>query len=120
MEAHDGINRMLLIQFRCKQLGIQAHCNVCQGHGDIATAEQREIADKWESQPPPTGDGYQMWETVSEGSPQTPVFTTLDGLVDWLVENHENVAGTFPSRDEWSTLLSGQAYGIDVETGSVV
>jgi hypothetical protein len=34
---------------------------------------------------PPTGKGYQMWETVTEGSPVTPVFTNAEDLAHWLV-----------------------------------
>jgi hypothetical protein len=34
---------------------------------------------------PLSGDGYQVWETVSEGSPISPVFETSDKLVNWLV-----------------------------------
>ena len=33
---------------------------------------------------PPAGDGWQLWETVTEGSPISPVFPTAEGLVDWL------------------------------------
>jgi len=36
---------------------------------------------------PPTGDGFQMWENTSEGSPQSPVFKTLDELCEWCAEN---------------------------------
>jgi hypothetical protein len=32
---------------------------------------------------------YQMYETVSEGTPVTPVFATLQELEDWLVEKGE-------------------------------
>ena len=32
---------------------------------------------------PPKGDGYQLWETTSEGSPASPVFETLDKLCEW-------------------------------------
>ena len=35
----------------------------------------------------PKGDGYQIWETVSEGSPITPVFATPEELARWCVEN---------------------------------
>jgi hypothetical protein len=43
--------------------------------------------DGWISDPiePPTGDGWQVWETVSEGSPISPVFATSADLVDWIV-----------------------------------
>ena len=30
---------------------------------------------------------YQLYETVSEGTPMSPVFETLDELAEWLIEN---------------------------------
>ena len=33
---------------------------------------------------PPTGDGWQVWETVSQGSPISPVFADRERLIDWL------------------------------------
>lgn len=38
----------------------------------------------WAPTEPPEGDGWQVWETVSEGSPITPVFPTAAALVDHL------------------------------------
>jgi hypothetical protein len=32
---------------------------------------------------PPEGDGWQAWETVSEGSPCSPVFATAEELIEW-------------------------------------
>ena len=34
---------------------------------------------------PPAGDGWQVWETVSEGSPISPVCASRDTLIAWLV-----------------------------------
>jgi hypothetical protein len=34
--------------------------------------------------PPPEGEGWQVWETVTEGSPISPVFPTREALIDWL------------------------------------
>ena len=39
-----------------------------------------------EEKPPPEGEGWQVWETVSDGSPVSPVFATADDLIDYLVE----------------------------------
>ncbi len=36
---------------------------------------------------PPAGDGYQLWETVSEGSPVTPVFEKPEELIDFLARS---------------------------------
>lgn len=82
--GHDGINRWILVKFRCKVLGIEMNCSTCKGEGDIATDEQRDAYENWKPTPPPTGEGWQVWETVSEGSPITPVFPTSEGLVDYL------------------------------------
>lgn len=82
--GHDAINRWILIKFRCQQLGISYKCAVCEGHGDVGTAEQRRARDEWVGTEPPTGEGWQVWETVSEGSPITPVFASSAELVDYL------------------------------------
>lgn len=85
ISGHDAINRGLLIRFRCKRLGIPLLCAVCKGHGTVETHEgQRSEADAWTPLDPPAGDGWQVWETVSEGSPVTPVFETAEGLAAWL------------------------------------
>lgn len=85
MLAHDAINRWILVRFRCNQLGIELNCSTCRGHADIATDEQRAEAEAWERTDPPAGEGWQLWEDVSEGSPVTPVFATSEELVDHLV-----------------------------------
>src|ERR1035437_1164735 len=73
-----------------------ADCPACQGHGNIATAEQRAILEV------PTGEGWQVWETVSEGSPITPVFATDVELIDWLVtEGTHCVATPWKRHEQW-------------------
>jgi hypothetical protein len=84
LDGHDAINRGILVEFRCKRLGITVKCPTCDGHGDLATPEQRQAADEWTGTEPPEGEGWQVWETVSEGSPITPVFPTADALIDHL------------------------------------
>jgi len=60
-------------------------CSVCDGHGEYERYPgQRAEREAWERTEPPTGDGWQMWETVSEGSPVSPVFATAEGLAQWL------------------------------------
>lgn len=55
-------------------------CPVCDGTGQGGTPEERKAADAWERTDPPAGDGWQLWETTSEGSPVTPVFATKEEL----------------------------------------
>lgn len=60
-------------------------CEHCGGTGEHEKYPgQRAERHAWESTEPPTGDGWQMWETVSEGSPVSPVFPDAEGLAQWL------------------------------------
>ncbi|GAA2107949.1 hypothetical protein [Streptomyces synnematoformans] len=60
-------------------------CPTCQGHGTVEKYPgQRAEADAWEWTEPPEGDGFQLWETVSEGSPISPVFPAPEGLASWM------------------------------------
>lgn len=58
-------------------------CARCDGSGIASDA--RAAYDAWKPTDPPAGEGWQVWETVSEGSPITPVFATADDLVTHLV-----------------------------------
>lgn len=54
---------------------------------------------------PPVGEGYQLWETTSEGSPISPVFATIDELCEWC-ENGATIIGSVKlSKKEWKKLL---------------
>lgn len=83
--GHDGINAHIVIQARCEREGIDEHCLTCKGHGSIEKyLGQRNEVEAWEPTEPPKGEGWQLWETVSEGSPVSPVFATADGLAAWM------------------------------------
>lgn len=61
-------------------------CETCHGRGHIeAYPGQAAEADAWEHDDPPVGDGWQLWQTVSEGSPISPVFATPEELARWMV-----------------------------------
>lgn len=54
---------------------------------------------------PPVGEGYQLWETTSEGSPVSPVFQTMDELCEWC-EKYATVFGSYKaSKEEWKEML---------------
>lgn len=83
--GHDGINASVVIRARCEREGIDDTCPTCKGHGSVEKYEgQRAEAEAWESTDPPKGEGWQLWETVSEGSPVSPVFATADELAGWM------------------------------------
>lgn len=116
---HDGINRMILIEYRCNRLGIPYWCDGCEGEGTIATAEQRAEHEEWEPTEPPKGDGYQLWESVSEGSPISPVFETPVALAVWLAAHPSGVTDRFSYAD-WLGVINEQVFGIDVASKAPV
>lgn len=55
---------------------------------------------------PPKGDGYQLWETTSEGSPKSPVFKTLEELCEWCEENATTFADFKATKEQWMKMLN--------------
>ena len=85
--GHDSINNWCVVSAECKRCGEPEMCSRCDGEGGLwPTNEIKAACEDWENTEPPEGDGWQVWETVSEGSPVTPVFTTREGLIDYLVD----------------------------------
>jgi hypothetical protein len=41
--GHDGINRCILIEQRCKRFGIPLHCETCDGSGYVYTAPKAHV-----------------------------------------------------------------------------
>lgn len=83
--GHDAINASVAIRARCEREGSDDTCPTCKGHGGIEKYEgQRAEAEAWEPTDPPKGGGCQLWETVTEGSPISPVFATAEELARWM------------------------------------
>lgn len=79
--GHDSLNQWICLKAECARLGVPHTCAVCEGAGDIWPSKEAEAAyEAWTPTNPPAGDGYQIWETVSEGSPISPVFSTPEDL----------------------------------------
>jgi hypothetical protein len=102
MDAHDGINRHILIRTRCKLLGLTRECPRCEGHGTVFRDDAHKAAyDAWEPQEIPTGEGWQIWSTTSEGSPITPVFETPEECARYASLNCTPFASIKWSYDQW-------------------
>lgn len=99
---HDAISASVAVRARCEREGVAERCSACEGEGSTATAEQRAAHEAWEPTEPPAGDGWQLWETVSEGSPISPVFASDVELAEWMTTNRCTVNG--PMRDFESAL----------------
>ena len=89
--GHDSLNQYLVSEFCAQRWGYDAKellwCSTCRGHGHtFETGYHRYICENWVKIEPPTGEGWQLWETVSEGSPISPVFADKAGLAQFMVE----------------------------------
>ena len=54
---------------------------------------------------PPTGDGFQLWETTTDGSPMSPVFAVLDDLCVWCAGNLSFAGKERGTLEEWREAL---------------
>lgn len=55
---------------------------------------------------PPIGEGYQLWETTSEGSPCSPVFASLDDLCEWCEKNATTFGSYTATKEECKQMLT--------------
>lgn len=98
--GHDAFDHWQAYAAVVKASGVPetwGRCATCDGDGETGTDEQRAAHEAWTSTEPPTGDGYQLWETVSEGSPISPVFETAELLAEWMTGNDCTVDGPMSS-----------------------
>lgn len=65
----------------------------------------------------PKGEGYQLWEDTTEGSPKSPVFETLEELCEWLADNNVSwFAKMTMTKEEWLESLSKREYLMPIFT----
>jgi len=111
--GHDAVNRGICIETRAKRFGIDdLDCKKCDGSGEFwSSPEDKIAAEEWESSDPPIGDGWQMWETTSEGSPISPVFDTPEKLARWLADTRASTFGSMTaSYDTWMKMIVGSGW----------
>lgn len=108
--GHDGINSGVCIDARCKREGVPVECATCGGKGSRWDSEEAEAtAEAWEREEPPPGDAYQIWETVSEGSPVSPAFATAEELAEWMVANDDSITRD-TTREQWLAFINGPGW----------
>jgi hypothetical protein len=112
--GHDSINQWTVMKAECTRLGHSDTCAACDGEGCIwPSQEAKDFHEAWEGTEPPAGEGYQIWETVSEGSPISPVFATPEALA-------EHMAGTSWGADKgtpyetWLAFIKGPGWAPSV------
>lgn len=106
--GHDGINHHVCVEARCLREAVPCVCCRCAGSGLVyPTPEIKQQHDDWLETSPPVGDGYQLWEDVSEGSPVSPVFASLDELCAWCADHATTFAHFRATAVEWREMLDG-------------
>lgn len=60
--------------------------------------------DQWYHEPP-KGEGYQLWETTSEGSPISPVFASAEELAAWCESGATIFASVRLPASEWLEMF---------------
>ena len=117
--GHDAIDRWTATKKIVEAAGLPetwGRCKTCDGHG--IDPAHREAYEAWEKTEPPEGEGWQLWETVSEGSPVSPVLPTREAFVDWLVsDGHSRAAAEKFTESGWAPSMVMQggrvASGVD-------
>lgn len=107
--GHSSSVLYALTEDLCSKAGMSTKCRRCAGTGIVwRSARTRAMAGKWRRTEPPVGEGYQMWETTSEGSPISPVFKTPESLALWCVKNpYYPGSATF---EQWMAFIKGPGW----------
>lgn len=110
--SHDSVNQWVCVRARCEREGVPYTCVACEGSGEYwPTRELKQMHDAWVEHEPPVGDGYQLWETCSEGSPISPVFATLEALCEYAAVHCSTFGGQKTSAARWREMLdAGHVY----------
>jgi hypothetical protein len=105
--GHDGINNWICVKAKCKRLRVSYQCKECKGKGHVWSSRQAcNYFNAWRSKEPPGGEGWQMWETTSKGSPMSPVFATPEELAKWLSDSGASSFGSDTATyDQWLAMI---------------
>jgi hypothetical protein len=119
MMGHDSCDKWQAVNKIIKAAGLDPKkwgmCVECKGEGiDLSIKKAYET---WEDYEPPDGDGFQLWETTSEGSPSSPVFETASALARWCEKNATIFGSEKCTKEQWLNMFQ-EEYGVD--TGSML
>lgn len=105
--GHDAINQWICVKARCKREGVPYKCKKCKGSGeDWPSKAAKKAHEDWKETEPPAGEGWQMWENTSEGSPISPVFETPEALARWLANTGASSFGDMTaSYEDWMRMI---------------
>lgn len=104
--GHDACDRGSSVRKIKKAAGVGKDWGICKTcKGTARHPDHQKAYEKWKPKDPPKGDGFQLWETTSEGSPVSPVFKTLDELCEWAESNASTFADSKTTKENWKKML---------------
>lgn len=106
--GHDAIDNWQAVKAIVKAAGLPEDWGTCKTcGGDNQDPASKEAYERWEKEDhePPTGPGFQLWETTSEGSPVSPVFADLGALCEWAAPNATTFGSSRASAEQWRKML---------------
>ncbi len=107
--GHDSMNSWIVIGNTLKKENKPELCDNCKGEGVIwDSEEQKKQCENWEPYEPPTGNGFQLWEITSEGSPISPVFSDFMELCEWCEDNATTFGSKKTSKENWVKMLGDE------------
>ncbi len=108
--GHDSSDAYIAVKKLGELAGLSKDwctCAHCDGDGIDPVNKAEYVA--WQSTEPPAGPGYQIWETVSEGSPISPVFTTPEELAHYM-STHRWGGDTEGDYKTWLHFINGPGW----------
>lgn len=104
--GHDSIDNWVATKKIIKAAELPEDWGICKTcEGEAIHPNYKLDYESWEKEEPPKGEGYQLWETTSEGSPQSPVYKTLEELCEWCEDNATTFASNTATKNEWKQML---------------
>jgi len=98
----DEMVRYVLLKARAERFGVYGYCPECDGSREVFEDEEtKRLHHSWKEYEPPIGEGWQLWETVSDGSPLSPAFASVEELADWSAKNDSSGL----NREQWLELF---------------
>jgi len=118
--GHDSLNCNVCVKARCEREGVPSECVRCAGTARIwPSPEIEQKCEDWKKEQPPAGDGYQLWEDCSEGSPVSPVFGSLEELCAWAADNATTFGSFRATAEEWKDMLKDDRVHATDERGNI-
>lgn len=87
-------------------------CRLCRQYADLSGFKLKLFGcPDFPFSDPPKGPWYQLWETVTEGSPMSPAFATPEELAHWLADNAVSAGAEMTSPYEtWLSFIKGPGW----------